>query len=682
MTKNKKEKFNKLSVFTELISENGSKDKIKFPKIWVSYTNPKESLEEDIKDLKKHGVRGVEIQRLEDSWPELLDLGRKYNMKYGISIGDITEKKSMVKKHGLEPEPAIMIGGAYRGQAIDRNVFSFSAARHTIEIEEPVYDKENCYDELGRYFPEMGDPLKAEIVVPLKEYDGEQHLKIIEADISSSQEEHYYQISFDLSGIKGDLSRVGIALYWEYEGTDEYWFFGRGNVTAWADSTREALKKEVAEKVSQLRRINDGKFPESVILARFGDECFYVTGHLNSEECSAPLWDYSNSAIREFKKLRPDDEYPRTWGFPEIYGPDAYGDWMYILHKGCAELCRIVRQAFREEGTNVQVFRNITRANVFNVANYRDGTGLEMLAKELDIAHLDPYPSHGPNDYREDIIPTDMGYVCGIARRYDKPVMPWLQAHSYWASRGGLDHPSPEQIEKMVKQHLMFDTIGLMWLKYPGTFGEKPKTWEKAKKMHKIYVNSEQPEINSSLAVIRFYNIWGLLTADGKNKMDKFITDKIINWLQFKTDLSYDNIEIRNADFFDTVDLSGYETIITSLPPSGKKVIQKINATKNTKQAIIFCNNKKLLNQVAETAGVKEVQSFTKDNNDEVLEINNKKISITRNLKIDINPDAEIEVMASIKENPVIWKYKKIIYVAVEPDLNLDNSLFKWLLEK
>ncbi len=657
--------------------------KIEFPRVWVSYIKPLNSLEEDIIDMKKHGVRGVEIQRLEESWPELIKLGKKYNMKYGISITDITERKNIVEKHGLEPVPAIMIGGAYQGKAIDHNLFSFTADKHTIEIEEPVYDKENCYDDVGRYFPNMGYPVKAEIIIPLANYDGKQHLNIIEANIAESSKDNHYRISFDLRKEKGDLSRVGIAVYWEYEGTDKYWIFGRGNVTSWAESTKEALRREVKEKVNKLKEINGGEFPhDQVIIARFGDECFHITGHLNSEECSYPLWDYSQMAIEKFKELRPDDEYPRTWGFPEIYGPDAYGDWMYLLHKGCAELCDVVREAFRNEGTDVQVFRNITRMNVFNVTNYRDGTGLEMLVKQLDITHLDPYPCGGPDNYHKEVIPQDMGYISGLARRYNKDVIPWLQAHSYWASKGGLDHPSPEQIKKMVNQHMQYNTLALMWLQYPGTFGEKPITWEVAKKMHKKYVNFDQPKIEADIAIIRFYNVWGLLTSNDLNIMDKFITDKVINWLEFEKGLPYDAIESRNSDSLNKEQLENYDIIITSLPPSGSNLLKLL---RNNKKSLVFCDNIKYLKEVSNKTGIKNISPLTdkkavKENNKFKLKIKGIEIETKPLFKVTLKD--EIDPIIKIKDIPLFWEYQGIIFTVIEPDLQLKTEFLNWLFDK
>ncbi|MFW5998586.1 MAG: hypothetical protein ACOCP5_02410 [Halanaerobiaceae bacterium] len=655
--------------------KNNIDQKLKFPRVWVTYNKNHDSLEKDFQDLTEHGVAGITVNPEDEKKSVFLQLARKYGIKMQISIPEVTENMGIVKKHGLKPAPAIMLGGAYQGKAIDRNLFQLEPGVHTLEIEEPIYDKEKCYGDCGHYFPDLGLPLKAEIVIPQKNYDGRQHLTIKKADIQSSQKENYYKISFNLSRKDGDLSRIGIALYWHYEGTDQYWIFGEGNVTSWAESTRRALELEVKEKVEKWKTANGGEFPrDEVVSARFGDECFYITSHLNAEEVSYPLWDYSQEAISEFKKLRPEDEYPRTWGFPEIYGPDAYGDWMYILHKGTAELCKLVSNAFQKYETKVQVLRNITRNGVFALPNYHDGTGLQMLVQNLDIVHLDPYPCFGENNYRERTIPRDMAYVCGLARRFNKPVLPWMQSHSYWAGRGGLDHPEPGQIKKMMEQQMEFNPMSIMWLAYPGTFGEKPVTWEIAKKMHKKYVKLNNEPVKVPVAVVRFYNVWSLVTASG-DSMDKFLTDEVIEWIQFEKGLTYDSLEVRNALNLDQNELNKYDIIITYLPPAGKEALIKFKRTgQNT---IIFYDNKKWLEQAASEAGIKDVYSFENNSMKSIQLESAPEISL-RVINY-VNCKEECKILGTTDDKTVIWKYHNLIFVGISPESKISN-ISEWLL--
>lgn len=635
---------------------------VDFPLVWVSYSRYRSSYEEDFADLLEHGVNGAELHHVPaEEWGKVLQAAEGLDIKFAFGITDITEHGETVVKHGLKPVPALMIGGAFEGRAVDRHLFSFGPGRHKIMIEEPIYDNVNCYKTVGRYYPDMGAPVKAEIVVPQSPYDGQQHLNILEGRLGPSQVEHFYTLEFELSGDEGDLGQVGLAVYWEYGGTDKYWIYGRGNVSAWASTTREALRLEVAEKVSKWKEANGGEFPHGrVVAARFGDECFHITGHLNgTDEISYPLWDYSEPSVAEFRKQRPQDEYPRTWGFPEIYGPGAYGDWMYVLHKGCAELCRILREAFRDNGTDVLVYRNITRYDIFAIGNYRDGTGIQLLSEELDIVHLDPYPCGGSNKYHERAIPTDMGYACGIARPLGKPVMPWLQAHSYWAELGGLDHPSPEAIERMVRQHLPFAPDALMWLAYPGTFGHNPAAWETAGRMHMEYMSHEKSADTVPALVIRHYSVWALLAQSGRNPMDRFITHGVIDWLQYRKGLTYNAMELRAPDDLELDQLRGYKAVFTSLPPDGSALLRILQ---QIKVAVVLCDEPGWLEQAREEAGVLRVEAAD------------------RRLRVALLPEAEC--LSRFEDgDPEVWRFRGVLLAVVRSGEKADPELLERLYE-
>jgi len=101
-----------------------------WPRAWVTYGGKADSLEKDASDLKAHGVGLVEMRA--DNAGEArkaLEIARRVKMKYSISLRDVTWDADMVRKAGLEPVYAVMIGGAYRGKAIDRHVFRFEARR-------------------------------------------------------------------------------------------------------------------------------------------------------------------------------------------------------------------------------------------------------------------------------------------------------------------------------------------------------------------------------------------------------------------------------------------------------------------------------------------------------------------------------------------------------------------------
>jgi hypothetical protein len=529
-----------------------------WPVGWMSYS-PVASLEEDIADLKAHGVGLIDRDAdTAEEARELLEVARRTGMKYHIStLEDVTDSAPLVEELGFEPHPARMIGGVYRGKAIDRHLFRFAPTAHRVIIEPPVYDMGFPYTRgsggtgpqkdtvpVGHYYPDMGAPVKAEVVVPLKPYDGEQHLKVVPAEVteapagavpendtvtpdlpSSPETEHrtLYELSFDLSGLDDAmLSKVGLAVYWEYGGSDQYWFFQNGTVSAAAESTRRALRKHVANVLRPWTRANGGAFPSDVVLAaRYGDENFYITGHLNGAAVNYPLWDYSEAGIAAFRANAGSGalEPPRTWGFPEIYGPDAYAWWLYSLHESCAQLCGIVREELDRSGApELLLFRNTTRMDVFSLANDHDGTGQELLAEHLDMVHYDPYPVRG-SGYAT-VIPHDMSYGAGLARRYERLLLPWMQAHTY-GGPDGLQHVSPEDVQRMCSEQLAHGPDAVMWLGYGRTFpNERPDSWDAAAECHARLDASPPPKPEADVAVLRPYRVWALssLWKNGKRR--------------------------------------------------------------------------------------------------------------------------------------------------------------------
>jgi hypothetical protein len=116
-----------------------------WPRAWVSYTIV-DSLEKDFSDLKEHGVGLVSMnaRSVEDARKKL-ELARKYGMKFHIQFNKINERRDLVEGFGLKPVDALMIGGIYKGMAIDRFLFEFSAEKHSIIVEPPVYNAHFAY---------------------------------------------------------------------------------------------------------------------------------------------------------------------------------------------------------------------------------------------------------------------------------------------------------------------------------------------------------------------------------------------------------------------------------------------------------------------------------------------------------------------------------------------------------
>jgi hypothetical protein len=553
-----------------------------FPRVWTNYTTV-QSVDKDFADLLKHGVGVVNANSSTvDAARQALINARRFGMKYTIQLPDITEDAGLVKAAGFPTVDALMIGGVYQGKAIDRHLFHFTAGQHDILIEPPVYDVGLPYtvgsggsgipkasDPIGHYWPDMPPPARAEIVVPLRRFDSAQHLKIVPAtivpaapsdrpqpdsaagvrDCPEIRNRRLYRIRFDLTGLGSALlDHVGIAVYWPYHGTSQYWLFGRGTVSAAAPATREAVRAVVRQRLSRWTEANDGAFPGEVIAARFGDECFYLTGHTapDTESVSYPLWEYSEPGLAAFRALAGNIEAPRTWGFPEIYGTEAYAWWLYSLHQNTAELTRIVKEEASRIAPALLIFRNTTRNGIFSPSNDHDGSGPELLTRQLDLVHLDPYPVSGTG--YSDVIPRDMGYYAGLARRYRKPLVPWLQAHTYSIGSSVLTHVSPEQVDRMGREHLAAGADAVVWLGYcPGcTFpGTRPDSWERAAALHrKLAEPRSRP--HAELAVLRSYRAWSLTSySEGRirNPADWHLQQWLDVWA-VKHGLAYDVFEL------------------------------------------------------------------------------------------------------------------------------------------
>lgn len=510
------------------------------PRVWSTYRTV-ETIEKDFADLKAHGVELIDVHaRDAGEAKEKLRIARTLGMKYHIGLPEVTEHAGLVREAGFEPTDALMIGGVYRGKAIDRHLFAFQAGKHTIVIEPPVYNKQFAYraksggtgrpsdgDRIGHYYPDMPDPVKAEIIVPLQRFDGKQHLKMIPAAISQAPagalpendsvdpdmpassetaNRKLYQLTFDLSGLEHALlDQVGVAVYWPYHGTDQYWIFARGNVSAAAPETAQALRIGVRKELSKWTEANDGVFPlDVVVAARVGDECFYITGHSDSESpmVSYPLWEYSEPSIYAYQKhAGQQSAYPRTWGFPEVYGEEAYSWWMYNLHELTAGLIGVVHDEIALSAPGLKLFRNTTRMGIFSLSNHFDGSGQELLTRHLDIVHLDPYPVTETG--YTDVIPRDMSYCAGLARRYNKLLIPWMQAHIY----SQLIDVTPEQVDRMAAEQYEQGIDGLIWLGYGNTFPRvQPESWERAAVFHRKIHASLPPKPKAKLAVLRSYN--------------------------------------------------------------------------------------------------------------------------------------------------------------------------------
>ena len=554
------------------------------PRVWAHYTQIV-SPDADYSDLLAHGIGLVNNKASSvEAARAALAAAHRTGMKYNISIPDITKNAALIREAGLDPAYAIMTGGAYMGKAIDRHLFEFSAGPQDIVIEPPVYNPGLPYtlgtaasgipkktDPVGHYWPDMPPPIRAEVIVPLRLFDGKQHIRVVPAIITETRADRIendsvtpdmprsaeirnrklYRLTFDLSGLENaQLSRVGIAVYWAFRGTSKFWVFGKGTLSGSAASTREGLRFQVRKTLGIWKAANGGQFPSDVVRAvRFGDESFYLTGHthLKSTAVSYPLWDYSETGLAAFRASAGDIEPPRTWGFPEVYGPDSYAWWLHSLHREAAELVRVVREEIAVLAPGLLLFRNTTRAGVFSPANDFDGTGPELLTRQLDIVHLDPYPAF-ESGYVP-VIPRDMSYYAGLARRYGKPLIPWLQAHTYTMGKEVWKHVTPEEVDRMADEHLRQGIDGAVWLGYcpDCTFPNvQPESWQRSVRFNTALASPPARKPVSRLAVLRGYRAWAQSAlTDGllRNPADWELQQLLEVWA-VKNGLTYDVFEI------------------------------------------------------------------------------------------------------------------------------------------
>lgn len=526
-----------LTIVTGAFSEE------RLPRVWTScYGLPvanEAELSSALDDLKAHGV---DVFAASESWNDkaraaVLKGCRERGLKLFTAVSDASRSFAQARNGEL----AVMIGGAYQGKAIDRHLYSFSAGKHSIVVEPPVYSVRQCYLKFphymmmgdGHYFGLYVPTGRAEIVVPEKLYDGTQHLRIIPAAIRRAprgavpekdtaakcektkwiSDRYLVQVDFDLTGCAGCLlDKVGIAVYWHMDVFSFDFKPQRGCYSVFSGRVRGKQAQNAKDVIAAWKKSCGGLFPSDVIIAaRIGDEVFNHTGMLDTGGVvSLPLWGFSEPGREAIERaMKPGETYPRTFGFPEIYGPEASARYLETYHRACAETARAAVDVFHSVG--VKCFRNTTRGGPWYYGNDHDGTGQEMLAQVFDYLHLDPYPVCGEK-YAQWVIPTDLQYMKGLSRRYGKPIINWMQAHAFGS--GGLTHPTPEQIRRMYGQVKAINPEAIMWLGYNwnrkntgSTFPwQRPDSWEEARACHAdFHAHPADPLKRADVAVVRTY---------------------------------------------------------------------------------------------------------------------------------------------------------------------------------
>jgi len=595
------------------------------PKIWMS-THWREPFDETVRMCAAQGVDVVEVPTWTTNHCAVaLNALRKYNVKGFTSSGcDASENVEHVTRGGRPFERAACVAGAYRGKAIDRTLFAFEPKAYDIVIEPPVYSQRQGYASQvkgpdgqkrtvrsGHYFGAFVPTGEAEIIVPEKPFDGQPHVRVIPCKVLPVEpgmkpendtvtphmagpeidNRRLVRLQFDLSGCAGlMLDKVGIAVYWASDVNGDGWKRrGAGQLSVFSSLTRDEARRNGAFRANQWKIANGGTFPKDDIIAiRFGDECFNLTGWLDCPAASFPLWGFSPSGRAAFAAAAPQLVQPRTWGYPEVYGAEAYGIALYSYHKACAELTRAFAEGARSVAPSLMVFRNTTRGDAWSEGNDHDGSGQELLARELDFIHLDPYPV--AKNYSAECIPFDMGYLSGFARRFGKPLVPWLQAHAY--APNGLGNVTPADMKRMWAQHAVFAPDGIMWLGFdmkPGrsdtemTFPNgSPESWAYAKELFAEVHGREVPAKRDRppLAVLRPYTTRAVCCAQGaawaawRNPADRILREYVNAWSVDHGRL-YDVFELPPAPIPPSLaeELKKYQYIVSTVPYPGARVL-------------------------------------------------------------------------------------------------------------
>jgi hypothetical protein len=104
----------------------------------LSHEEVYSQLDHDMQDVKSHHVEMIEVSpRTVDHARMTLELARKHGLKLQTVIA-YDASLSSLENWEEEPVYAIMNAGVYRGKAIDRHVYTFSAGKQEIIIEPPV----------------------------------------------------------------------------------------------------------------------------------------------------------------------------------------------------------------------------------------------------------------------------------------------------------------------------------------------------------------------------------------------------------------------------------------------------------------------------------------------------------------------------------------------------------------
>ena len=198
----------------------------------------------------------------------------------------------------------------------------------------------------------------------------------------------------------------------------------------------------------------------------------------------------------------------------------------------------------------------------------------------LDIVHLDPYPVNARG--YSSVIPRDMSYCAGLARRYGRLLVPWMQAHTY-GGPGGLQHVSAQDVDRMAQEQWAQGVDAIMWLGWgPGlTFPEtRPDSWQRAIAFHRRLAAGAPPKPQARLAVLRPYRTRALSSRCGEQIRDPadWMLQRFLEMWAAKRGQPYDVFELPPAmtpeeDSKLEADLRRCPMVVSTEPRDGAWVI-------------------------------------------------------------------------------------------------------------
>lgn len=322
-----------------------------WPTGWVSGISCLDSLESLIPRLKQSGIGciGIPAKKAAGREKEILHLCKKSNIKIFLEVDDTSSYANKCTGERTYPVPALMIGGVFQGRAIDRNVFQFQPKKQKIRIESPLLYSRSRSAETST---SVCSPVRAEVVVPLALFDGCQHLFILPAEITSTNEKQQstdtnitrsFDITFDLSGLEGALlDKIGLAVYWTMNIDSDQRLLPTSADSRWQQERYRHVRNTLASWKQGRRHL----FPiETIPAIQIKHLNHYFIGQNQYASTSIPLWDYSGPAVEIFYHKTSGLEYPRTWGVPEIYGAEAYRNWTDTFFEINAKQIQMIQNA-------------------------------------------------------------------------------------------------------------------------------------------------------------------------------------------------------------------------------------------------------------------------------------------------------------------------------------------------